>query len=71
MAVAVACRSVAPGSGGSPIPAALAAVLDGRSTRVYWLQTALIAAYLVWLLALYATNGRRESAGCLNAGNAE
>jgi hypothetical protein len=47
--------------------AALAAVLDGRSTRVYWLQTALIAAYLVWLLMLYFTNSRRESNRSLNA----
>jgi hypothetical protein len=32
---------------------ALASVLDGRSTFAYWLQTAGIAAYFVWLLALY------------------
>ncbi|MFY9338080.1 MAG: hypothetical protein WAO90_19020 [Mycobacterium sp.] len=41
--------------------AALAAVLDGRSTRIYWLQTGLIAAYLVWLLLLYANTSRRQS----------
>jgi hypothetical protein len=49
------------------VSAALAAVLDGRSTRVYWLQTGLIAAYLVWLLVLYSTNGRRESKGFRSA----
>jgi hypothetical protein len=31
----------------------LAAVLDGRSTTAYWLQTGLIAGYLAWLVALY------------------
>ena len=31
---------------------ALAAVLDGRSTVAYWLQTGLIAAYFLWLVAL-------------------
>ena len=49
------------------VSAALAAVLDGRSTRVYWLQTGLIAAYLVWLLVLYSTNGPRESKGFRSA----
>jgi CHASE2 domain-containing sensor protein len=54
------------------VSAALAAVLDGRPTRVYWLQTGLIAAYFVWLLVLYFTNGRRESNGSLSApGTAE
>jgi hypothetical protein len=33
---------------------ALASVLDGRSTRAYWLQTGLIAGYLVLLVVLYA-----------------
>ncbi len=49
------------------VSAALAAVLDGRSTRVYWLQTGLIAAYLGWLLVLYFTNARRGANGSLNA----
>ena len=51
------------------VSTALAAVLDGRSTGVYWLQTALIAAYLVWLIVLYATTDRRESKGSRNTGN--
>ena len=36
---------------------ALASVLEGRSTFAYWLQTALIACYFVWLLALYVKSG--------------
>ena len=32
---------------------ALASVLDGRSTQAYWLQTALFAGYLVWMLVFY------------------
>jgi CHASE2 domain-containing sensor protein len=43
------------------VSAALAAVLDGRSTHVYWLQTGLIAAYLVWLLLLHLNTNRRQS----------
>lgn len=43
------------------VSAALAAVLDGRSTRVYWLQTGLITAYLVWLLILHLNTNRRQS----------
>jgi hypothetical protein len=45
---------------------ALAAVLDGRSTAAYWLQTGLIAAYFLWLLALAAasrTGGRPADDG--------
>jgi len=37
----------------------------------YGLQTALIAAYLIWLLVLYATNRRRESAGSRHAHDTE
>jgi hypothetical protein len=32
---------------------ALSSVLDGRSTALYWAQTALFAGYLLWLFALY------------------
>jgi hypothetical protein len=32
---------------------ALASVLDGRSTRAYWLQTAVFAGYWAMLFALY------------------
>ncbi|MFM9035352.1 MAG: hypothetical protein ACKOQ4_13905 [Mycobacterium sp.] len=53
------------------VSAALAAVLDGRSTGVYWLQTALIAAYLVGLLVLYAADGRRAATGSRTAGSPE
>lgn len=35
---------------------ALAEVLDGRSTRAYWIQTALLAGYLVVLLGLYGVD---------------
>jgi len=37
---------------------ALAAVLDGRSTLAYWIQTGCIAAYFVLLLGLYAADER-------------
>jgi len=37
---------------------ALALVLDGRSTLAYWMQTALLAAYFVVLVALYAAGER-------------
>jgi hypothetical protein len=37
---------------------ALGAVLGGRSTVAYWLQTALIAAYFMLLVGLYAASGR-------------
>lgn len=40
--------------------AALAAVLEGRSTFVYWLQTGLIAGYFAVLLALHLA-GRRAT----------
>jgi hypothetical protein len=39
---------------------ALVTVLDGRSTRAYWMQTGLIALYFVLLLVLYAV-GKRVS----------
>jgi hypothetical protein len=44
---------------------ALASVLDGRSTRAYWLQTGLIAGYLVLLGVLYARSrqGRGPARG--------
>jgi hypothetical protein len=32
---------------------ALHAVLDGRSTTAYWLQTVLFAGYFIWLFVLY------------------
>ena len=32
---------------------ALSYVLDGRSTQAYWLQTALFAGYLAWMLVFY------------------
>jgi hypothetical protein len=32
---------------------ALHSVLAGRATTAYWIQTALFAAYFVWLLVLY------------------
>jgi hypothetical protein len=35
---------------------ALAAVLEGRSTVAYWLQTGLIGGYLLWLAALAAAS---------------
>jgi hypothetical protein len=35
---------------------ALAEVLDGRSARAYWIQTALLAGYLVVLLGLYGVD---------------
>jgi hypothetical protein len=37
---------------------ALGSVLDGRSTRVYWLQTGLIAGYFALLLGLYVAGER-------------
>jgi hypothetical protein len=40
---------------------ALAAVLEGRSTFAYWLQTGVIAGYFVWLLALYVKSGGTAS----------
>ena len=40
---------------------ALASVIEGRSTFAYWLQTALIAGYFVWLLALYVKSGGTAS----------
>lgn len=45
------------------VSAALGAVLDGRSTLPYWLQTGLIATYFVLLLVLYLTSERRDSRG--------
>lgn len=36
----------------------LAALLDGRSTIAYWLQTGIIAAYFVVLAALHAASKR-------------
>lgn len=44
---------------------ALASVLSGRSTRAYWLQTGLIAGYLVWLVALYRRS--QQQAGSARA----
>jgi hypothetical protein len=37
---------------------ALATVLDGRSTLVYWVQTGLFGLYFVLLVALYAADRR-------------
>jgi hypothetical protein len=37
---------------------ALGAVLDGRSTFAYWMQTGLLAAYFVLLLGLYTAGDR-------------
>lgn len=37
---------------------ALASVLDGRSTRAYWMQTGLLAAYFVLLLGFHAAGER-------------
>jgi hypothetical protein len=37
---------------------ALFAVLDGRPTLVYWMQTGLIALYFVLLLGLFLAGGR-------------
>ena len=37
---------------------ALASVLGGRSTQAYWLQTGLIAVYLVWLVVFYRRSVR-------------
>jgi hypothetical protein len=42
---------------------ALASVLEGRSTFAYWLQTALIAGYFVWLLALSYVTSRGDASG--------
>lgn len=39
---------------------ALEAVLDGRTTIAYWLQTGLIALYFILLVVLYAA-GKRVS----------
>jgi hypothetical protein len=39
------------------LSAALAAVLAGRSTFAYWLQTGLIGGYFLWLLALFVASG--------------
>lgn len=41
---------------------ALRAVLDGRSTLAYWIQTGLLAAYFVLLLGLHVA-GERASRG--------
>lgn len=43
---------------------ALATVLAGRSTRAYWLQTGLIAAYFFWLLALFSRSRAFGRAPC-------
>jgi hypothetical protein len=39
---------------------ALEAVLEGRTTIAYWLQTGLIALYFILLIVLYAA-GKRAS----------
>ncbi len=37
---------------------ALGAVLDGRSTLAYWMQTGIIGLYFFLLVALYAADRR-------------
>jgi hypothetical protein len=47
------------GLGAVNVSDALRAVLDGRSTRAYWLQTGLIAGYFLALLGLHLATDRR------------
>ena len=42
---------------------ALGAVLDGRPTLAYWMQTGLIALYFVLLVSLYAAGKRGPQGG--------